>query len=137
MGTISFNPYNDYIDPFRASYAGSFNHHGPGWPTPPFSFPPGWGHKMEVHYSTDVYSPGNVVWVYDGANWPATNGSNAIDNRLVEWQLWPSSPRMNETVHRHAIDLPNILFCDGHATPFDLKDLRDPENWGIEGWNRP
>ena len=35
------------------------------------------------------------------------------------------------------IDMPNILYCDGHAAPTDLKNLRDPENWGIEGWNRP
>ncbi len=39
-------------------------------------------------------------------------------------------------MHRHAPDLSNMLFCDGHAVPFDLKDTRDPENWGIEGWNR-
>ncbi len=85
----------------------------------------------------EIYSPGNVIFAYDAGNWSASNGSNATDNALVQWQLWPSPyQHNNESVHRHAIDLPNILFCDGHAKPFHLLDIRDPENWGIEGWNQ-
>lgn len=36
------------------------------------------------------------------------------------------------TVCRHALDLPNML---GHALLCHLKDIRDTENWNMEGWN--
>ena len=120
------------------SYAGNHNHHGAGWPSPPVSFPPGWGHELEIRHHTDIYSPGNVIYTWDANGWGMTNGSNATDNILVTWVSWAyGHTSFTETVHRHAIDLPNILFCDGHAVPFHLLDIRDPENWGIEGWNRP
>ena len=119
------------------SYGGNFNHHSPGWPTPPFSFPPGWGHKLEIHYSTNVYSPGNVIWAYDAGGWPFTNGSNATNNILVYWIQWNyGHTSFMPTVHRHAPDIPNMLFCDGHAVPTNIvSELRDPENWAMEGWN--
>ena len=133
---MSLSPFTDYFDPYQSSYAGNFNHHGPGWPSPPWSFPPGGGHEMEKRYHTDIYSPSNVIWTYDGSGWPQTWGSNAPDNSRTEAFLWPCAPHFVNTIHRHGIDLPNILFCDGHVVPFDLKDIRDPENWGIEGWNQ-
>ena len=93
---------------------------------------------LEIHRQAEVYSPGNVLFAYDGPLWPASHGSNAVDNALNDNQRWPSPTGINnDTVHRHAIDLPNILFCDGHALPFNLTNLRDPENWAIEGWNQP
>ena len=124
----------------QTSYGGNMNHWTKGWPEVPFSVPPGDGGFNEPawRYHTDVYSPGRVVHVYDASGWGMTNGPNAVNNILVEWILWESGhPSFIPTVHRHAPDLPNMLFCDGHAVPTDLKDLRDPENWGIEGWNRP
>ena len=121
------------------SYGANMNHWGTGWPTPPYSVPPGRGYTQAVWlYRADIYSPGRVAHVYDASGWGMTNGSNATDNKQVEWLLWEyGHPSFIPTVHRHAPDLPNMLFCDGHAVPTDLKDLRDPENWGIEGWNRP
>ena len=136
-GPTSLSPFTDYFSPFETSYGGNFNHHGIGWPTPPFSVPPGGGHVLEIHRQAEIYSPGNVIFTYDASGWPFSNGSNATDNNLVNFILWPAAPVFMGSVHRHAPDLPNMLFCDGHVTPTDLKDLRDPENWGIEGWNRP
>ena len=137
-GPVSLSPFTDYFDPFMTSYCGSFQHHGAGWPSPPWSFPTGPGHPdMERRFHTQIYSPGNVIWIYDGGGWPCTNGSNAVDNNMVQVTGWPTTLPWTNTVHRHAIDLPNMLFCDGHAAPTDLKDIRDPENWAIEGWNRP
>ena len=80
---------------------------------------------------------GNVIFSFDAGGWPFSDTSNAVDNSLVGWDLWPSVAYVHDTLHRHAIDLPNMLFCGGHAVPTDLKDLRDPENWAIEGWNKP
>ena len=137
-GPTSLSPFTDFISPYQTSYGGNFNHHGGGWPTPPFSVPPGGGHVLEIHRQNEVYSPGNVIWAYDAGGWPFSNGSNAVNNILVEWILWENQhPSFMATVHRHGPDLPNISFCDGHVEPFHLKDIRDPENWGIEGWNRP
>ncbi len=55
-----------------------------------------------------------------------------------EWIRWDSPIVANyiHTVHRHGPDLPNFIFGDGHAQPFDLKHIRDPENWGIKSWNQ-
>ena len=136
-GGVSLSPFTDYFDPFQTSYGGNLNHHAKGWPSPPYSFPNGPGHpEVEIHRQTSVYSPANVLYIYDTAGWPFTNTSNALDDNLINLLLWPTIPIFNDTVHRHGIDLPNMLFCDGHAQSFDLKDLRDPENWAIEGWNR-
>ena len=126
-----------FVEPFGSSYGGNFNHHGMGWPTPPFSFPPGGGHVLEIHHQAEIYSPGNVIWAWSAGGWTASNGSNAVNNILVEWVLWENThPSFMATVHRHGPDLPNMVFCDGHAQPFHLKDVRDPENWAIEGWNQ-
>ena len=124
---------------YATSYGGNMNHWTKGWPEVPFSVPPGDGGFNEPawRYHTDVYSPGNVVWVYDASGWSPAYGSNAVDNALVGWLLWDyGHPLFISTMHRHAPDLPNILYCDGHAVPTDFKDLRDPENWAIEGWNQ-
>ena len=60
--------------------------------------------------------------------------SNALGG--FDWLAWPSIPSFNDTISRHNIDLPNVFFRDGHAHPFYFPDLRDPENWAIEGWNQ-
>ena len=54
-------------------------------------------------------------------------GSQAVDY---------GHPYFMQKMHRHVPDLPNFLYCDGHAVLTNFKDLRDPENWGIAGWNR-
>ena len=136
-GPLSMSPYTDYFDPFETSYCGSFEHHGAGWPSPPWSFPPEGGHEMERHFNAEVYSPGNVICLYDGPGFPCTNGSNATDNFRVGRIAWPATLPFTDSVHRHGIDLPNMLFCDGHARPTYVLDIRDPENWSIEGWNKP
>ena len=133
-------PYAWDPEEYGPSYGGNMNHNNKGWPEVPFSLPPGRKGYNEPawRYHTDVYSPGNVVWVYDASGWSPAYGSNAVDNALVGWLLWDyGHPLFISTMHRHAPDLPNILYCDGHAVPTDFKDLRDPENWAIEGWNRP
>ena len=135
-GPVSLSPKADFFDPFQTSYCGNFQHHGVGWPSPPWSFPPGAGHDMEKRYHAQIYSPGNVMWIYDGPGWPCTNGSNATNNNHVEVTAWPTVIPFSDSMHRHAIDLPNHLFCDGHAQPFNLNDLRDPENYAVEGWNK-
>ena len=56
---------------------------------------------------------------------------------IIDWIIWPTQLVFADTFHRHAINLPNMLFCDGHAQPFDLHDVRDPENGAVEGWNLP
>ena len=132
------SPDYTQIEGETGSYCGNHQHHGAGWPSPPFSYPPGWGHELEIRHNTDVYSPGNVIYANDGGGFGCTNGSNATDNSGVYWILWSTAhTSFTKTTHRHAIDLPNILFCDGHAVPFSLFDIRDPENWAIEGWNKP
>ena len=127
------------IDDNHTSYGGNLNHWTKGWPEVPFSLPPGDGGYNETawRYHGQIYSPGNVIWVYDATGWSPGLRSNAADNKMVEAILWDyGHPYFIQEISRHAIDLPNMLFCDGHAVPFDLKDIRDPENWGIEGWNR-
>ena len=136
---LSLSPFADALGPFFenfSSYGGNFNHHNMGWPTPPFSFPPGGHHVLEIHYQSEIYSPGDVMFAWDATGWQHSIGGNAVDNTMVNIVLWPSIPIFNETTHRHAIDLPNMLFSDGHTVPTDLKNLRDPENWAIEGWDR-
>ena len=131
--------YNSFLTRVNeTSYAGNNNHWSVGWPTPPFSFPPGGSHTVPLWIgNSDIYSPGNVIQALDGAGWDMSVGSNVVDNILVLFLSWDyGHPGYLARMHRHGIDLPNILFCDGHAVPFDLKDIRDPENWGIEGWNR-
>ena len=136
LTSVSVRPFEPIRADNQGSYAGNFNHHSPGWPTPPYSFPPGGGHVLEIHHQVDIYSPSDVIFAWDSGGWMVSIGSNAVDNLMANATRWPSALWHNETVHRHAIDLPNMIFCDGHAQPFDLKDIRDPENWGIEGWNR-
>ena len=122
-----------------ASYGGNLNHWTKGWPEVPFSLPPGRGgyNEPEWRHHGQIYSPGNVVWVYDATGWSPGAGGNAVDNRLVGWLRWNyGHPHFMQEMHRHAPDLPNMLFCDGHAVPTHFDDLRDPENWGIEGWNQ-
>ena len=127
----------DETDTDNTSYAGNVSYSQPGWPSPPFSMPPGRGPVVEIRYDSQIYSPGNVIWAFDAGAWPTTWGSGSPDNILIDWIRWNEGhPSFIPTVHRHAPDLPNILFCDGHVVPFNLLDIRDPENWAIEGWNR-
>ena len=123
----------------NTSYAGNADHWLPGWPEPPYSYPPGVTRlpaSPRWIRSSDIYSPGNVIQAMDGPGWPNSVGSNSPNNLLTSVLFWDYGSPMFSGVHRHAIDTPNILFCDGHAVPFSLFDIRDPENWGIEGWNR-
>ena len=66
----------------QTSYSGNHNHWTKGWPEAPFSMPPGRGGYTvpEWRHSTDIYSPGNVVWAYDATGWSHGSGSNATDN---------------------------------------------------------
>ena len=130
----------DEIDSDNGSYAGNHNHIYPGWPTPPLSTPPGSGGRTEISWvhSSQIYSPGNVIFAYDSSDWPPPGNGFPAEWRQEGWFLWSyGHSYFMPTIHRHAPDLPNILFCDGHVAPFDLKDVRDPENWAIEGWNKP
>ena len=139
MTTMKLLSTNDENDSDNPSYGGNHNHWTKGWPTPPWSYPRGEGGHTErlVLNRTDLYSPGVIVATYDASGWGMGYGSNATNNQLVEWILWNyGHSYFLPTVHRHAPDVPNILYCDGHVVSTDLKDLRDPENWGIEGWNR-
>ena len=124
----------------NTSYAGNANHWTPGWPEPPYSYPPGVTRlpaSPRWIRSSQILSPGNVIQAYDGWGWPNSVGSNAVDNILASFLFFDyGHPSHFPNTSRHAIDTPNILFCDGHAVPFSLFDIRDPENWGIEGWNR-
>ena len=140
MTTMDLLARPDEIDTDNCSYSGNHNHITPGWPTPPLSVPPGNAGLTEVLWIRfpEIYSPGNVIFAYDGSGWPATNSSDAINNILVYWLSWDyGHSYFIPTVHRHAPDLPNMLFCDGHAVPTDIvKETRDPESWCIEGWDQ-
>ena len=102
------------------------NHWTKGWPEAPFSVPPGDGGYNETawRYHGQVYSPGNVIWVYDAGGWSPGVGSNAVDNILTSFFFLDyGHPYFIQEISRHAIDLPNMLFCDGHAVPFEHESV--------------
>ena len=141
LGSVGLKVGNAIYNPgTQTSYSGNHNHWTPGWPEPPYSYPPGVSRlpaSPRWIHSGDIYSPGNVIQAMDGPNWTMSVGSNAVDNILTSFLFFDYGHQsFVENISRHAIDRPNILFCDGHAVPFSLFDIRDPENWGIEGWNR-
>lgn len=50
----------------------------------------------------------------------------------VELFLFSSTIQIfNDSIEHYGLDLPNMLFCAGHAGPIDLKELYDPESWAI------
>ena len=140
LGPVGLRVENFVLEANKTSYGGNLNHWTNGWPEVPFSLAPGYGGYSDPawRHHTDIYSPGNVIWVYDAPGWSPGVGSNAVNNLLTSFYFWDyGHPSFVENISRHAVDMPNILFCDGHAEPFHLLDIRDPENWAIEGWNRP
>lgn len=139
LSEVRLSAGGERIESNNTSYCGNFKHYNAGWPSPPFSMPPGPTHQLEIHHHTEIYSPGEVIYAFNGVVWTCTNPSNATDSSVIEGIRWssPSVALYINGVYRHAPDLPNILFCDSHVVPFSLLDIRDPENWAIEGGLQP
>jgi prepilin-type N-terminal cleavage/methylation domain-containing protein/prepilin-type processing-associated H-X9-DG protein len=100
------------------SYGFNGGHRDTGYPTPPFTFPGGTTAALAMGQT-----PAETVWVADYVDWGATGPANKQFIYHCAYAFWGGRHQKRN----------NVLFMDGHVKSMRACQLKDPENFALEG----
>ena len=103
---------------YQVAYALNGAHRDPGYPTPPFTFVGGTIAALAM-----AATPADTVWVSDYAGAAASYPQNDAFVQNCVFSYWGSRHNQGN----------NTLFLDGHVKNVRMHQLRDPDNFALEG----